>query len=208
MSAPEPPSPGLPAAGEASILDHQLPAYDVAIAEQTLIDADADTTWAALEELDLLQVRTPVITAAFWVRSIPDRLRRHPVPVPPEIRLRNGVDLPGWVGLGQRPGRELAFGAVGRFWKGSIEWHDVEPDHFATFAEPGYGKIAASFSIQPYGEDQSLLTYHCRTGTTDEGSRRAFARYWRLIQPFVGHIMRAAVTAVRDDAERRARARS
>ena len=31
-------------------------------------------------------------------------------------------DLPGRLVLGETPGRELAFGAVGKFWQPDIEW--------------------------------------------------------------------------------------
>jgi hypothetical protein len=45
-----------------------------------------------------------------------------------------------------------------------------------------------------------LLSYECRTATIDTRSRAAFARYWRVVRPFVAHIMRATVATVRDDA--------
>ena len=47
----------------------------------------------------------------------------------------------------------------------------------------------------------SLLTYECRTATTDADSRIRFLRYWRLIRPFVAHIFRATVATIRDHAE-------
>lgn len=50
--------------------------------------------------------------------------------------------------------------------------------------------------MRPYGAGRTLLSYECRVAATDPLSRRRFARYWRLIRPFVGHIMRAAVAAI------------
>jgi hypothetical protein len=42
--------------------------------------------------------------------------------------------------------------AVGKFWQPVIEWRDVPRAEFNGFAEPGWGKIAANFSVLPYGE--------------------------------------------------------
>jgi hypothetical protein len=47
------------------------------------------------------------------------------------------------------------------------------------------------------------VSYEVRTATADPDSARRFARYWTVIRPFVGHIMRAALTAVRADAQQR-----
>jgi hypothetical protein len=115
--------------------------------------------------------------------------------------LSAGDELPGWAVLGEQPGREFAFGAIGRFWQPSIEWHDVPAADFAAFAVPGWGKIVADFSVVPYGEHASLLTYECRTTTTDIDSRARFLRYWRLVRPFVGHIFRATVATIAAAAE-------
>ncbi len=84
-----------------------------------------------------------------------------------------------------------------------IDWRQVGPDEFADFDEPGWGKIAANFSVTRYGEQHTLLSYQCRTVTTDPDSRRRFRRYWWLIRPFVAHIMRATVATIKVDAESR-----
>jgi hypothetical protein len=82
----------------------------------------------------------------------------------------------------------------------------VGASELAAFAEPGWGKIAASFVVAPYGEHATLLTYECRTVTTDPESRRRFLRYWSIVRPFVRHILRATLRTIRDDAERGDRA--
>jgi hypothetical protein len=115
--------------------------------------------------------------------------------------IADGTGLPGWLLLGERIGREIAFGAVGKFWQPVIEWRDVPLADFASFTEPGWGKIAANFSVLPYGQSSTLLSYECRTITTDLESRRQFLRYWWLIRPFVRHIMRATLKKIRADAE-------
>jgi hypothetical protein len=197
-------------AGDAMLIDRFLPTFAFDIVESVVIDADVATTWRALLDTDLMQVHTPLMDAAFWVRGLPVRvttaLGRTPPAAPPPASLKLGgeIDLEGWVGLGTAEQREVAFGAVGRFWEPNITWKQMaSPEEFAAFDEPGWGKIAANFSLRPYGAHRTLLSYEARTATPDPDSRRRFARYWRLVRPFVGHIMRAALHEVRAIAERR-----
>jgi hypothetical protein len=189
------------------IIDEQLPTYDVVVTEHLVVDADPATTLEAARQLDLLTVRTPVLDAAMWVRGVPDRMRHRVQPPPVPLRLADGIGLPGWLSLGEREGSEVAFGAVGKFWQSSIQWRDVPLAEFAGFHEPGWGKIACNFTVRPYGENRTLLTYECRTATTDETARRKFTRYWWLVRPFAAYVMRAAlatiaVNAARSPAER------
>jgi hypothetical protein len=186
----------------ATILDEVLPHYDVTLDETLAVGTDPAMVYRAARDLDFLSVRTPLLVASLWARSLPDRLRGTASEAPRELRLTGeGPGLPGWVVLGERPDDEIAFGAVGRFWQGPIAWRDVDPADFAGFAEPGWGKIAASFSVRPYGVGRTLLTYGCRTATTDERSRIRFGRYWLVVRPFVRHIMRATLRTIDAHAE-------
>jgi len=182
------------------LLDEAMSTFDVAEAAHTIVRADRSTTFHLARDLDFLRVRTPLLVSAMWVRGVPAKLARHSDDVPPSLVLSEGT-MPGWIILGERSDEEIAFGAVGVFWHPQIEWHDVARDDFAAFSEPGFGKIACNFSARDYGDDATLLSYECRTATTDTASRRAFARYWRVVRPFVGHIMRATVATIRADAE-------
>jgi hypothetical protein len=186
---------------DAMVLDAVMPTWDVTIAEHLIVLADPATTYRAAHGLDFLRVHTPLLDAAMWARGLPDRLSGRAVVAPPRLVLGEGDPLPGWTVLGEVPDRELAFGAVGKFWQPDIEWRDVAPEEFAAFTEPGWGKIAADFSVRAYGARATLLTYECRTATTDVESRRKFLRYWWLVRPFVGHIFRATLATIRDGAQ-------
>jgi hypothetical protein len=187
-------------AAEAQVIDEQMPRCDVAIAEHLIVEAPAGVCYQAVRTLDLLTVHSPIIDAAFLLRGLPSRLKGTAPPAPPSLVIGEGMALPGWLMLGERPGREIAVGAVGRFWQPDIVWRDVPPEQFAAFDEPGWGKIAASFLVRPYGTTRSLITYEVRTLTTDSVSRAKFSRYWWLIRPFVAHLMRAALRTVADNA--------
>lgn len=182
------------------IIDEQLPVYDVVLAEHVVVAAVPARTFAAARNLNFLTVHTPLLDGAMWARGLPDRLRHRVTPPPPVLRLANGAGLPGWLSLGERDGSEIAFGAVGKFWQTSIEWRDVPLAEYAAFNDPGWGKIACNFTVLPYGDRSTLLTYECRTATTDPVARRRFARYWWLIRPFVAHIMRATLTTIASNA--------
>jgi len=201
---------------EEMLIDRYLPRFQVTQIEHLVVNADIGTTWAALVDLDLLDVHSPLLDAAFFVRGLPAKMktllgRKTPdrAASPQPLRLWGVEDhgVEGWLSLGERPGREVAFGAMGRFWKPNIEWYDVTtmtPEQFAAFDERGWGKIAANFSLRPYGETRTLISYEARTATTDGESAQRFARYWMLIRPFVGHVERAALATVQRDAEQAA----
>jgi hypothetical protein len=184
------------------IIDTQLPEYDVVLAVHTVVDADLATTFGAARQLDFLTVRTPLLDTAMWLRGLPDRLRHRAAQPPAKLTLADGAGLPGWLSLGVREDDEVAFGAVGKFWQANIEWRDVPQADFREFQEPGWGKIACNFTVRAYGTDRTLLTYECRTATTDAIARRRFARYWWLIRPFVAHIMRATIATIAANASR------
>ncbi len=186
---------------DSTLIDLVMPRYDVTIAEHAVVHADSDTTYRATRSLDLLRVHTPLLDAAMWVRQLPMRLTGRAAPPSSPVVVGDGLGIPGWLVLGEREGLEIVLGAVGRFWRPVIDWRTVDADEFAHFAEPGWGKIAAGFSMFSHGPGNTVVTYECRTATTDPASRRSFARYWWLVRPFVAHILRATLKQIKNDAE-------
>ncbi len=195
------------------LIDEFLPLFDETIVEHGVIDAPPEVVYRTVREMDFLSIHSPLMDAAMFVRMLPDRIgrwirREPPTPPPPAMRLADffeeSVDpalLEGWVPLGEAPPRELVFGAVGKVWQPQIEWKRVPPDEFAAFAEAGFAKIAAGFSMRSYGEGRTLLSYEARTAGTDEESRSRFGRYWWLVRLFVGVVLRAALRTAKDLAE-------
>lgn len=192
------------------LIDEFLPLFDETIVEHLVIDAPPEIVYRTVREMDFLSIHSPLMDAAMFVRMLPDRIgrwirREPPPPPPPAMRLADlfegGAEpevLEGWVPLGEEPSRELVFGAVGKVWQPQIEWRRVPPGEFAAFAEAGFAKIAAGFSMRSYGEGRTLLSYEARTAGTDEESRRRFRRYWWLVNLFVGVVLRAALRTAKD----------
>jgi hypothetical protein len=180
------------------LLDVHLPTYDVVLTEHLVIEADAEVVFEAAKNFDFMTTESPLVTALMTARSVPSRLLGHPATAPQTLMLaRDSGAVPGWLVLGEVPGREVVFGAVGTFWKADIEWHALAADQFATFEEPGWGKIACHLLVRPDGPARSILSYECRTATTDQASRARMSRYWWLIRPFVAYILRAVVRTIR-----------
>jgi hypothetical protein len=186
------------------LIDRYLPIYDVTQVCETRIHASPDEAYHAIAEADL---RDPVISALFALRELPMRLTRRlrgePPPVPP-TRITFGSitrEGPGWVVLAEEPGSELVIGSVGRFWQKDYGGRPVSAEEFASFAEPGFAKLAIGFSVRPDGLGGTVLKYEARTATTDATAYRHFHRYWRLIRPGVALVMRSALHRIKLEAE-------
>jgi len=198
------------------LIDEILPEYDTTIIEHLVVDAPGDVVYQTARNMDFLQIHSPAVDALMFTRGLPERLarwlRRRPTPPsPPAMRLADMFDgsgdpdvLAGWSALGEIPGRELVFGAIGKVWQPNIEWRAVTAEEFRQFSQADFAKIAAGFSIRPYGRSRSLLSYEARTAGTDDAARRRFLRYWWLVRRFVHIVMRAAVVSIKESAERNA----
>ncbi len=195
------------------LIDDCLPQFDTTIIEHLVIEAPCDVVHRTTRNMDFLQIHSPIVDTLMFVRGLPGLLRRRigrrpPPTPPPAMRLADMLDgeanadgLEGWLALGEVPERELAFGAIGRFWQPDITWKSVTAEEFPGFSEPDFAKIAAEFSARPYGRNRTLLTYEARTAGTDKSASRKFLRYWWLVRPFVRIVMRAALLTAKDLAE-------
>lgn len=197
-------------AGAPLLLDGVLEDFRFTRMECLIVEGDPRTVYGAVWGTDLLDIHSPLFDLVTRARDITDRVRGHTHPQPGSMRLGDlfgaGAGQPDqpWVGLDREHGRELVFGAVGKVWRPSIVWHPVDAEGFPAFAEPGWAKIAASLVVHPYGRRRCLLSYEARTACTDAESARRFARYWAVVSPGAGVVMRTALRGIRAEAERKA----
>ena len=196
-------------ATEPMLIESALPAFDAVRTEHLVIPGDVPTACAAVRGADFMRAwrESPAVRALFGARSLAERAvaaaRGRSAAEPPQpasLRLSDLTDHGEWVLLGEDPPREIAFGAIGRFWGGETVWLEIDTDEFAAFARAGFARIACNFSVRPYGPGHSLVSYECRTQATDAASRRAFMRYWRPLSPFVGVVLRAQLGVVASEA--------
>jgi hypothetical protein len=178
-------------------LDEFLPDYDVNEVHSTRVAAPPDRVLAVVRGLTSRDV--PLARVLMAVRTVPARLRGR----------RRTVDSPivgqfiraGFVVLAERPD-ELALGGVGRFWQPSATIRRIGADEFAGFDEPGWAKAAFNFEARPAPDGRTLLRTETRIQGTDEGAKRSFRRYWRVVMPGSAAIRRAWLRAIRKRAER------
>ena len=203
---------------ESEPLEQQLlPEFDVSDTVACVVTADPATSWEALLDVDLIGLgkQRPLVGVLGAARALPEvamrLLRGRGLPPRPEVlTLRTmAAGAPAaadgdWVPLGEREGRELALGLVGRFWKPVIEYARVEPLEFAGFAEPGWAKTVYCLAAEPLADGRTQLRGTMRTATTDQSARRRFRRYWTFGVGSGAHILVIALLeAARDVAEER-----
>jgi hypothetical protein len=175
---------------EFAFADDFLPIYDVSDAVATVADADRESAWRALVDVDLLKLgrEAPVVGMLGALRMLPEVVGHllhgeRPAKPPESMRLQDLPTIPmnegGWILLGERPDEELALGLVGKFWRPVIEFARItSADEFREFDEPGFAKTVYDLSVRELGANRTLLSGLMRTATTDDHARRWFRRYW------------------------------
>lgn len=187
----------MPLTAEPLLIDQFMPTYDLAVVHSRVFRAPPEQCFETVVGFDLFQI--PVFRVLISARGLPQRLadlvgrrgdQAEASPSSPRFRLR---DLPsfGWMPLGERPGRELVFGQVGKQWKprGGLPSEPVTRAQFAGFDQPGFAKLVESTRVDPYGERSSIVITETRVRCTDEDSRRRFRRYWLVVGP-CSHLLR------------------
>jgi len=181
------------------LIDDFLPDYDVVERHEIRVAADVEAAYRAVLELDL--ARSPVVAALLAVRALP-----HVLTARPSLSRRidlEAIERGGFVRLAEVPPREIVLGVVGRFWH---PWNNVgriSADRFTAFDEPDFAKGVWNFTVEPDGDDHSIVRTETRVQCTDDRARRKFLAYWRLVGPFSGLIRTLLLRSIRRDAERR-----
>lgn len=183
------------------LLDRFIPAYDVVERHEIRVAAPAAVTYAAALDMDLY--RSPLIRAIFRGREA--LMLERGEPRVPQSLLSETLSI-GWGVLAEVPDREIVVGALARPWQADPDFRALPPEEFATFAEPGYVKIAWTLAAEPDGLSSSTFRTETRVLATDPRSRARFRRYWSIFSPGILLIRKQSLGLVRADAERRATA--
>jgi hypothetical protein len=183
------------------MVDRFMPKYEVREVHETRVDAPAETTYLAAQELDLH--RSTIVRAIFTGRellmgAVHSRPEHSPGLVAEVLSL-------GWRILAQEPGNELVIGTVTQPWTPNVEFRSLEPDEFAAFADPGYAKIIWTLGAEPQGQSRSVFRTETRVATTDRESRKRFRRYWSVFSPGILLLRYEMLRLVKSEAERRSR---
>ncbi len=171
-------------------LDEFMPEFHFNEVHSTLVAAPPERTLAAAREVTAAEM--PVVRALTAVRRL-GRGASHQGPV------TDGMIRNGFVVLADRPD-ELVLGVAGRFWKLNSGVTRVDAEEFPRFDAPGHARAVMDFHVQP-APGGCLLSTETRIQATDDGARRSFGRYWRVIHPGSALIRRVWLRAARRRAE-------
>jgi hypothetical protein len=181
-----------------TLLDEVLPHFDASERHDIVVAAPPEVVFDAVKDVTVRDVR--LLTPLMALRGLPRlvKRRRRPRRLPSSAPVLGRLLEVGFVQLGERPGAEIAVGAVGRFWRPAGNGPVTVPtrDEFLSFSEPGYAKAVMAFLVRPEGDGSRLVTETRIVGTSPDATR-AFLRYWRLIRPGSGAIRRSWLAAIR-----------
>jgi hypothetical protein len=179
-----------------TLLDSLIPAPRLLETDHVDVAARGAQVWELVRNADL--ALTPIIRGLFYLRSLPERLAGHPR-APSTLYLDDLVSTPehpGFQILSNDPPHELTVGAIGKVWQPDITFVHV-PDalRYASFAEPGFIKVAWSLRVESL-ESSARLSLELRVDATDATSWSKFQHYFRLIGPGSRFIRRSGLHAI------------
>ncbi len=183
---------------EERLIERFVPAWDIRIRHEIIVQAPASTVFAVAEHFDLQS--NPLVRAIFW-------LRRSKLMGARATQRRQSAGLVeetkrlGWGELARRPGRELVMGAATQPWLADVTFRTIAPDDFLGFGEPDSVKIAWTLEAVPIEPSLTLLRTETRVRATDARARQKFFRYWRFAQVGSALIRWLHLPAVRRAAE-------
>lgn len=133
----------------------------------------------------------PLVQRLLQIREAPARLALR-------LGLRNALaerprfGLHEFTLLGRQGDREIAYGLIGRFWRGDFGLRPcADGDAFRRFAEPGTARLVLHFSCEQAEQGGfTLVRTETRVHCPDRRSRLLFTPYWLAIRPVSGLIRR------------------
>ena len=179
-----------------TLLDAVMPSYDKNEVHYLVIDAAPDVVYRAAREVTAGEIR--LLRPLMFVRMLPARIRGTRVTWDASMPAIELFVASGFTLLGERPGREIVAGAIGKYWSITRNQPVVMRDAaaFMAFSEPGYAKAAMSLLVVPDGERTRIVT-ETRVASTSLNARKAFARYWIAIRWGSGAIRRSWLAAIK-----------
>lgn len=190
-------------------LDEFLPTYQFSEFHSVRIAAPKEKVYTALKQVtaeEILFFHTLV-----WLRRLGRPGPESILNPPPNTPLLDVATKTTFILLAEEPNREIAFGTLVAAPRGWRPRGERTPESFKALLasqQPGFVPAAMNFRLEdcdaPAGRDTgpcTLLTTETRIYATDASSRRAFARYWRVIYPGSSFIRRMWLRAIKKRAE-------
>lgn len=203
------PSKEIRVAGPRTQLDQFVPAYQFNEFHSVLIAAPKDKVYTALKQVtaeEILFFHTLV-----WVRRLGRPGPESILNPPPNTPLLEVATKTTFILLAEEPSHEIVVGTLVAAPHGWRPFGQRTPEAFKKLLaaqQPGFVLAAMNFRLDDCDAPANqaagpctVLTTETRIYATDASSRRAFARYWRVIYPGSSLIRRMWLRAIKRRAE-------
>jgi hypothetical protein len=174
------------------LIDDFLPIYDFSERHETKIRASRERIFAAVDSTDFSDSWTIwgllALRGLGWSR-------------PTESVTLRDMTAESFAVLGERPNEEILLGLAGKFWTLGGSLQKVNAGNFREFDEKGFAKAVWNFSLEDSENGETRLKTETRIRCLDEGSRKSFALYWTVIEPFSGLIRAEMLRLIKEKAE-------
>ncbi len=173
------------------LIDDFLPVYDFSERHETNIRASREKVFAAVDSTDF---------SASWLIWGLLALRGLGWSRPTQNLTLCDITNDGFARLGEMPKEEILLGLAGKFWTIGGSLQKVDAGNFKEFDEKGFAKAVWNFSLDEKNGETRLKT-ETRIRCLDEGSRKSFALYWTVVEPFSGIIRTEMLRLIKEKAE-------
>ena len=190
-------------------LDQSVPAWQFNEFHSVRIAAPKEKVYTALKQVTADEIL--FFHTLIWLRRMGRPGPESILNPPPNMPLLEIATKTTFIVLAEEPGHEIVFGTLVGAPRGWRPQGERTPDAFKALLasqQPGFAVAAMNFRLEDCEAHATrsngpctLLTTETRIYATDASSRRAFARYWRVIYPGSSLIRRMWLRAVKKRAE-------
>jgi len=167
------------ALASSSALDRVLPSYQFREFHSTRVRATPERVYHAIRDVTASEIL--FFRALTWLRRFGRPGPASILNAPERRPLLDVATRTSFITLADSA-REIVVGTVVIKPPDAPRVRPATPDEFAALApQDGYALAAMNFLIAPRSDGSCALSTETRVYATDEGSRRRFAAYWRLI---------------------------
>jgi hypothetical protein len=174
------------------LIDEYMPVYDFSEEHEINIRASAAQVYAAVDSTDFN--RSWVIWGLLTMRGLGFGKSSA------RLTLRDSFD--NFAILSEKPDEEILLGLAGKFWTITGALQKIDADNFREFNEKGFAKAVWNFSLHETNGETRLAT-ETRIQCLDQTSRKNFALYWTVVEPFSGLIRTEMLELIKQEAERK-----
>jgi hypothetical protein len=190
-------------------LDQFMPAWQFSERHSIRIAVPKEKVYVALKQVTADEIH--FFRTLIWIRRFGRPGPESILNPPPDTSLVQVATKTTFIVLSEEPNQEFLFGTLIAAPRGWRPGGNKTPEGFKALAAsdaPGFVLAAMNFRLEDCAPSKAaslpctVLTTETRVYATDASSRRAFARYWRVIYPGSSLIRSMWLKAVKERAER------